>query len=264
MNILFIADIVGKPGRETVEKLLPALKNKYNIDFVIANAENSAGGFGITPKIADFFFNLGVNVITMGNHIWDKKEIIEYLKTNPKILAAANFPPRVPGEKVYLGKIKNKKIAVFNLLGRVFMGNFQLVDCPFQAAERELENLKGKAEIIIIDIHAEATSEKLALGYFLDGKVSSIIGTHTHVSTTDLKILPKGTAYITDIGMTGPVDSILGVKKDIIINKFLTQMPERFEIAEGQTQFEGVIIQMKEEGGVEKLIRLQEFIPAYK
>ena len=241
MNILFIADIMGEPGRRVVEKRLPLLREKHSIGFIIANCENAAGGFGITPKVAQDLLSFGIDALTSGNHIWDKKEIVEYIDRGDRLIRPANFPPGAPGpgSAVYESE-SGVKIGVLNLMGRVFMVN---LDCPFRRAKEEAEKLKGRgADIIIVDFHAEATSEKIALARHIDGTVAAVLGTHTHVQTADEKILPKGTAYITDAGMTGPHDSVIGVTPELAINRFLTQMPVRFDTAKGPGTLQGVVI----------------------
>lgn len=257
MKILFIADIFGSPGRAAVKELLPELISEYKIDFTIANAENAAGGFGITEKIANELFGYGINAITLGNHTWDKKEVINLIKTEQRITRPANYPKKVPGNEFNIYEKDNIKIAVISLLGRVFMDP---LDCPFQRVDEIINQIQNTVNIIIVDIHAEATAEKIAIGYFLDGKVTAVIGTHTHVSTTDLKLLPNGTAYITDAGMTGPVDSIIGVKKEIIIEKFLTGLPVKFEVHKGLAQLEGVFLDIDANGKPVNIIRIQKFI----
>lgn len=248
MKILFIGDIVGEAGRKALTLALDNIVNRYKVDMVVANIENAAGGFGITPKVAEELFNQGIHVMTSGNHIWDKKEVKDYLKREKRLLRPANYPEGVIGygsgvfETLY-----GDKIGIINLSGRVFMGT---LDCPFQVAKREIEKLKKETETILIDFHAEATSEKLALGWYLDGKISGLIGTHTHVQTADEQILPQGTAYITDIGMTGPILSVIGINKEQAIERFLTQTPIRFDIAKGPVQFNGVIIEINEEKGL--------------
>ncbi len=241
MEILFISDIVGEPGRRVVEKFLPKVREDYGIQAVIANGENAAGGFGITPKIAGELLALDIDLLTSGNHIWDKKEIYEYIDRTDKLLRPANLPPGVPGTGSAVFKAsEGTKVGVINLMGRIFMTPS---DCPFRRAKEEIEKLKGRgAEVILIDFHAEATSEKVALARHLDGQVAAIVGTHTHVQTSDEKILPGGTAYITDVGMTGPHDSVIGVTSQIAIGRFLTQMPARFDTAKGPGTFEVVII----------------------
>lgn len=247
MKILFIGDIIGEPGRKAISLSLNNIVDRYKVDIVVANVENSAGGFGITPKVAEELFNIGINVMTSGNHIWDKKEAIGYISSEKRLLRPANYPEGVPGygsgvfETLY-----GDKIGIINLSGRVFMGTF---DCPFRIAKREIERLSNETKAILIDFHAEATSEKLALARYLDGEVSGIIGTHTHVQTADEQILPCGTAYITDAGMTGPSQSVIGIKTEMAIERFLKQIPFRFEIARGPLQFNGVIIEIDPEKG---------------
>ncbi|RJQ56368.1 MAG: TIGR00282 family metallophosphoesterase [Nitrospiraceae bacterium] len=256
MKILFIGDIVGNPGRKALGEGLPDLVGKLKIDFVIANGENAAGGFGITESIGGELFALGVHVLTSGNHIWDKKEALTYILKENRLLRPANYPPDVPGSgSIVLNASSGDKVAVLNLSGRVFMSQ---MDCPFRTAQKEVAALRKQAAVIIVDFHAEATSEKAALGWFLDGEVSAVIGTHTHVQTADEKILPKGTAFISDIGMTGPTDSIIGVKKEQIIQKFLTQIPTRFETAKGGTMLSCAVLEVNPKTGLSTSIqRLQ-------
>ena len=227
-NILFIGDIVGRSGRESLKIGLPILKEKYNIDFIIANAENSAGGFGISSKIAYQLFDLNIDVITTGNHIWKNKDILKIIDTEPKILRPLNYPDGVPGKGFNIFKKNNVSILVANLLGRI---NLYEVDCPFQKISKTLNSISEKYDISIIDFHSETTAEKIAMGYFLDGKVTAVLGTHTHVQTADEKILPNGTAYITDVGMTGAFNSVIGMEKENVIKHFLTRMPFKFEVA---------------------------------
>jgi len=241
IRILFIGDIVGKAGRCAVEKLVPALLNTNSIDICIANGENAAGGLGITRKISNQFFSYGIDIITSGNHIWSNKDILSVLDTDKRILRPANYPDRVKG--IGSTTFKSKKgyiIGIINLMGRIFMST---LDCPFKIAEREIEKLKKKTMVNIIDFHAEATSEKIALGRYLDGKVTAVLGTHTHVQTADEKIFSKGTSYITDAGMTGPHDSIIGAKKDAVFQRFLTQVPVKIEAASEDIQLNGVIVE---------------------
>jgi 2',3'-cyclic-nucleotide 2'-phosphodiesterase len=260
MKVLFIGDIVGKTGRNAVKALLPSVVNKYKVDFVIANGENAAGGFGITDKIADELFGYGVHVITTGNHVWDKKEFIPQISKIDRVLRPMNYPPGVPGYGSLLYPTNNgKKIAIINLSGRVFMSN---IDCPFRTGKEEVEKLLEHTNIIIIDFHAEATSEKIAFSYYMDGRVSAIIGTHTHVQTADEKILPGGSAFITDVGMTGPAHSVIGIEIDQIIQRFLTNIPMRFETAKGEGIFSAVIVEINEETGKATAIqRLQLSYP---
>ncbi len=247
MKILFIGDIVGSPGRMAVKELMPPLVKNKKIDFVIANAENAAGGSGITPDIAEELLGYGVDVLTSGDHIWKKKELYDLLNTDKRILRPANYPAGSPGSGATIVKSRDGiKVGVINLLGRVFLST---IDCPFKTGQRLVEELREKTNIIIIDIHAEATSEKIALGRFLDGLVSAIIGTHTHVQTADEQILQKGTAYLTDAGMTGPFDSIIGRKVDQILERFLTQMPTKFEMATDDVRLQGVIVEIDDKTG---------------
>lgn len=221
------------------------MKTEYAIDLVIANVENAAGGFGITPGVAEEIKRAGVHILTSGNHIWDKKEVLPYIDQEPRLLRPQNFAPGVPGKGVFIPP-DFPGVAVINLVGRVFMG---LGECPFLTAQKLLENLASEIKVIVVDMHAEATSEKLAMGRFLAGKVTAVVGTHTHVTTADEEILPGGTGYITDVGMTGPVDSIIGIKSDLILKKFLTQLPVRFEVATGPSVFNAVAIQVDEKSG---------------
>ena len=247
MKILFIGDIIGEAGRKIIAKKLETVVDEYRINLVIANGENAAGGFGITPKIADELLDAGINVITSGNHIWDKKEIVPYLEKERRLLRPANYPDGVPGHGSFTAYTNTRdKVVVLNLTGRVFMGNF---DCPFRLFDREIKRLKAESDIILVDFHAEATSEKIAFGWYADGKVSAIIGTHTHVQTADEQILPKGTAYITDVGMTGPSHSVIGIEKDMVIEKYLTLMPKRFEVAKGRPVLSAAVIEINEEDG---------------
>lgn len=256
MRVLFIGDIVGKPGRMAVRALLPNLTEKYKIDFVVANGENIAGGFGLTEALVTDLFKTGVHVVTTGNHVWDKKEIIPYVGKENRLIRPINYPPGVPGfGSIIFSLSQNLKVAVMNVAGRVFMNS---LDCPFRTAKAELENLSRETNIILIDFHAEATSEKIAFGHFVDGKASAVIGTHTHVQTADEAILPKGTAYITDVGMTGPTNSIIGVEINQVIHRFLTGMPVRFETGQGEAVLSAVVIEInKETGRATAIQRLQ-------
>jgi len=247
MKVLFIGDIVGKVGRITTKALLPTVVHRYKIDLVVANGENAAGGFGITDKIASEIFSDGVHIITTGNHVWDKKEFVPQIAKQDRVLRPLNYPPGVPGYGSVLYTCHNGgKVAVINISGRVFMSN---IDCPFRAGKEEAEKLSTVTKTIIIDFHAEATSEKIAFGYFMDGKVSAVIGTHTHVQTADEKILPNGTAYITDVGMTGPCNSVIGIEKEQVIHRFLTNIPMRFETAKGEGIFSAIVIEIDEKTG---------------
>jgi metallophosphoesterase (TIGR00282 family) len=256
MKVLFIGDIVGKPGRKALREGLPDLISKLKVDFVIANAENAAGGFGITKSVGEEIFTLGVDVLTSGNHIWDKKEAVTYIVKESRLLRPSNYPRGVPGfGAMVMNTASGEKIGILNLSGRVFMNP---LDCPFKAAKREIPLLKEETNVIVVDMHAEATSEKAAMGWYLDGEVSAVIGTHTHVQTADERILPNGTAFISDVGMTGPVDSIIGVKKDQIINKFLTHIPVRFETAKGKAMLSCVVLEINAKTGISTSIqRLQ-------
>lgn len=247
MKILFIGDIIGKPGRQVVKSLLPNLVTMYKIDMVVANGENSAGGFGITEKTASEIFSYGVHIITTGNHVWDKKDAVPYIAKESRILRPLNYPVGVVGAGSITITLPTKEtVAVLNVSGRVFMNT---LECPFRTAKAEVERLRKQTNIILIDFHAEATSEKNAFGYYMDGLVSAVIGTHTHVQTADEKVLPKGTAYITDAGMTGPYLSIIGIEKDQIIDKFLTHTPRKYDVAGGKTLLSGVIIEIDEKSG---------------
>lgn len=241
MKILLIGDIVGKPGRRAVKDIVPKLKKEEGVSFAIGNAENAAGGSGITPEVADDLLNSGIDCLTSGDHIWKRKEIYERIREDMRILRPANFPEGSPGcGGSVLCSSDGNMVGVINLTGRVFMPYH--FECPFKTADREIERLKSSVRIIMVDMHAEATSEKIALGWYLDGRVSAVFGTHTHVQTADERILPEGTAYITDLGMAGPYDSVLGRKREHIIQRFLTQMPIKFEMAEDNVQLHGAIV----------------------
>jgi 2',3'-cyclic-nucleotide 2'-phosphodiesterase len=241
VRILFIGDIVGKPGRELVRRGLPTIVDHHQIDFVIANAENSAAGFGITREIGEQLLDWGIEVMTSGNHIWDKKEALNYIGTEPRLLRPANYPAGAPGNGSYLARTRHgESIGVINIMGRVFMLN---IDDPFTIVQREIDKLRERTRTIFVDFHAEATSEKVAMGWHLDGRVSAIIGTHTHVQTADERILPKGTAYLTDVGMTGPHDSIIGVEIQPALGRFLTALPAKFETATGNPRLNAVVIE---------------------
>lgn len=240
MRLLFIGDIVGRPGRRAVFNLIEKITKNYEIEFIIANGENAAGGMGITPEIASEILNKGVDVLTSGNHIWAKKEIIPFLNQEERILRPANYPGPVPGRGVGIYRSRNgEKIGIINLEGRVFMKH---LDCPLRTGQREAEMLSKETKIIIVDFHAEATSEKMALGWFLNGKVSAVLGTHTHVQTCDERILNEGTAYITDVGMTGPLASVIGIRTQIAIERLLTQIPWKFDVATDDIELQGVIV----------------------
>lgn len=247
MRILFIGDIVGEPGRKAIKELVPKIIKREKVDFVVANGENAAGGSGITPILLDELLEYGVDVVTTGDHVWKRKEIMERIAQDPRLLRPANYPREAPGLGSTVVTSKDGiDVGVINIQGRVFM---QAIECPFRTAKAEVERIKNKARVIIVDIHAEATSEKIALSFFLDGMVSAVIGTHTHVQTADEKILPGGTAFLSDAGMTGPFDSVIGRKKEQILARFITQMPMKFEMAEGDVQLHGAIIEVDEKTG---------------
>ncbi len=247
MNVLMVGDIFGDSGRAALQKLLPRLRQQHAIDVAVVNIENAAGGFGVTPQIARTVLEGGgVDVLTSGNHIWDKKEIIPYIGKENLLLRPANFPVGTPGSGYITVKAGPHRCAVLNLMGRVFMNP---IDCPFRKADEVVAELRRETPVVLVDMHAEATSEVMALGWYLDGRVSAVVGTHRHVQTADERILPGGTAYITDLGMTGPVDSVIGVDKDIIIQRFLTQMPIRFEPAKGPAALRGVVIVVDPDSG---------------
>jgi 2',3'-cyclic-nucleotide 2'-phosphodiesterase len=240
VKVLFVGDIFGEPGRRALARAVPRLVAQRQVDIVIGNGENAAGGFGITPELAEELFDLGLAVITTGNHAWDKKEILDYFPREPRLLRPANYPSGVPGNgSVVVESAGGEQLGVLQLMGRAYMPT---LDCPFQVAKKELAALKKRTVAVIVDMHAEATSEKMAMGHFLDGEVVAVVGTHTHVQTADDQILPKGTAYVTDIGMTGPLHSVIGVKKELAIEKFLTGMPRRFEVASGPSVFCAVLL----------------------
>jgi metallophosphoesterase (TIGR00282 family) len=242
VKVLFIGDIFGEPGRRALARAVPRLVAQRQIDIVIGNGENAAGGFGITPELAEELFDLGLAVITTGNHAWDKKEILDYFPREPRLLRPANYPSGVPGHgSVVVESAGGEQLGVLQLMGRAYMPT---LDCPFQVAKKELAALKKRTVAVIVDMHAEATSEKMAMGHYLDGEVVAVVGTHTHVQTADDQILPKGTAYLTDIGMTGPLHSVIGVKKELAIEKFLTGMPRRFEVASGPFVFCAVLLEL--------------------
>ncbi len=246
MNILMVGDVFGEPGRRALQTLLPRLKREHAIDVTVVNVENAAAGFGVTPPLCRDFLDQGVDVMTSGNHIWDKKEIIAYIAKENLLLRPANFPVGTPGSGHVTVKSGPHRVAVLNLMGRVFM---QPNDCPFRKADEIVPELRRATPIVVVDMHCEATSESQAMGWYLAGRVSAVVGTHRHVQTADERILPGGTAYITDLGMTGPVDSVIGVDKDIILERFLSQMPVRFEPAKGPAALHGVVIAVDPETG---------------
>lgn len=244
MNLLFIGDIVGRPGRQAIRALLPEIVRQFKIEFTIANAENASGGRGLSREVMNELLNAGIDVLTMGNHVWDNKEIFSFIDDQPRLIRPANYPSPCPGQGYHIYRAGfNQKIAIINISGRIFMPE---LDCPFRCVDHILADLDD-VDYIIIDFHAEATSEKQALGYYLDGRVSAVLGTHTHIQTADERILPEGTAYITDLGMTGPIDSILGMDRHLVLERFLTQRPVRFEVARGASQLQGVVLELNDQ-----------------
>ncbi len=253
MNLLFVGDIFASPGRSIVAEHLQRIVAEEHIDLALANAENAAGGFGITPMIAEELFSCGLDVLTSGNHIWDKKEIYEYLCRQPRLLRPANYAADLPGKGVYIAEARNgARCAVINLQGRTYM---PATECPFRKADQILQALPPSVKVRIVDFHAELTSEKMAMGWHLDGRVSGVFGTHTHIPTADTRILQNGTAYQTDLGMTGPYDSVIGVQKDIVIRRFLTAMPVRMEAAKRGAELHAVILSVDEDTGKATTVR---------
>jgi 2',3'-cyclic-nucleotide 2'-phosphodiesterase len=247
MRLLFIGDIVGKPGRDLVKRAVPLLVERHQVDLVIANAENAAGGFGVTRETAEAILRSGVHVLTSGNHIWDKKEALDYVAKEPRLLRPINYPAAAPGRGLLVVTTRGGvEVAVLNAMGRVHM---PLVDDPFAALDRAVAEARERTPILFVDFHAEATSEKIAMGWHLDGRVTAVIGTHTHVQTADERVLPGGTAYLTDAGMTGPHDSVIGVEKDAALSRFLTGLPSRFETAGGDPRLHGVVVEADERTG---------------
>lgn len=248
VKLLFIGDVIGKPGRDALSRELHRIIDRHRVDLVIANGENAAGGFGLTAETAQELFKCGVQLITSGNHIWDKKDALEYIKREERIVRPANYPDGTPGRGTTIVKTPGGvKIGILNLEGRVFMNN---LDCPFRCADREIAKLKEETPIVFVDFHAEATSEKVSLGWYLDGRVCAVIGTHTHVQTADERVLTAGTAYMTDAGMTGAFDSVIGVKKEEAIQKFITQRPAKFEVAKKDIRINGAVIEVDEKTGL--------------
>lgn len=246
MKIMLTGDVIGRPGRKAFRVHTPRLRKEKGIDIVIANGENSAGGKGITQSSLDELYHGGADIITTGNHVWDKKEVMEFIDREPFLLRPANYPEGTPGKGWCIYPFKAKNIGVINLSGRTFM---PALDCPFQKVEQLLRELEGMCDVLLLDFHAEATSEKMAMGWYLDGRVQCVVGTHTHVQTADERILPKGTAYITDLGMVGPWNSILGVRTDIILKKFLSGLPVRFDLAEPPNVYSAVILELDDATG---------------
>ena len=247
MKILLIGDIVGEPGRKAIGDLVPRLRENHQLEYIIANGENAAGGNGLTPKIAEQLFSYGVDVITSGDHIWKNKEVLKVLDLEPRILRPANYPAGAPGKGYQVLQTPGGlKVGIINLLGRVFIST---IDCPFRAVDHILNEISRDTKIIIVDFHAEATSEKIAMGWHLDGRVSCLAGTHTHVPTRDSRILPGGTAYITDLGMVGSRNSVIGVSKEAVLKRFLTQLPQRFQPAKDDMLLSGIIVTIDPETG---------------
>ncbi len=260
MRIFFIGDVLGSPGRRAVKTLVSNLVSRHGVSLVIANVENAAGGVGVTPEVVDEILGAGVHVMTSGNHIWDKKEVLDVIGFEPRLLRPANYPKNNPGRGTAVVKTaEGLKVGIVNLEGNVFM---RPKECPFTAAREEVDALRQETRIIVVDVHAEATSEKKAMGWYLDGRVSAVIGTHTHVQTADETILPGGTAYLTDAGMTGPHDSVIGIKKEIVIERFLTGMPKRFEPATHGVRLQGALVDVDPETGKATAIqRVDEALP---
>ena len=254
MRILFIGDIVGQPGRQMVARHLKALIADYGAEMVLANAENAAGGFGITASIGEELLSLGIDLLTSGNHIWDKKEAEGYLAKESRVLRPANYPEEAPGAGVHILRKNGRMLGVVNIQGRAFLPP---IDCPFKAADRELAQVRQVTDTILVDFHAEATAEKQAFGWYVDGRVSAVVGTHTHVQTADEQILPGRTAYITDVGMTGPRNSVIGIKPEDAIQKFITQMPRKFTLAHGPAQLCAVVLDIGDDGRARSITRLQ-------
>ncbi len=260
MNILFIGDIVGKPGRRGVAQWLPQIREEFSVDFTVANAENAAGGLGATPEILHSLKEAGVQAFTLGNHTWRKKALVAALDAMDEIVRPANYPSGVPGKGAAVLTLEDgRKVALLNLLGRVFMEPFA---CPFATADALLGPLRDETPLVLVDIHAEATSEKIALGWHLDGRCTAVVGTHTHVQTADERVLPQGTAYITDLGMCGPRDSVIGTERSLVIEKFITGMPRKFEVARGPAQFNAALITADDQTGratgIERIQRSEE------
>jgi len=259
LTILCIGDVFGEPGRRALAHFLPRLRVEFEVDLVVANVENAAAGFGVTPALARGFLDGGVDVMTSGNHVWDRKEIIEYIVKENLLLRPANYPRGTPGVGSVVLKAGAHRVGVLNLQGRVFMTP---IDCPFLTADAEVERLRGETPVIVVDMHAEATSEKQAMGWYLDGRVSAVVGSHSHVQTADERLLPGGTAFLTDLGLTGPFDSVIGVDKELAIQRFLTGMPNRFEPARGRARVQGAVIRIDPESGRALAIeRIQRELP---
>lgn len=253
MKILFVGDVIGRNGRRVLREHLSRVRNELDVDFTVVNVENAAGGFGVTVSVAEEILKLGVDAMTSGNHIWDKREVLEYFPREPRLVRPGNYPAGLPGPDCYIGVARNGvKVAVVNIQGRVFM---PLTDCPFRYIEGRLEALRQEADVVLVDFHAEATSEKMAMGWFLDGKVAAVLGTHTHVPTADARVLPKGTAYVSDVGMTGPYESVIGMEVEGSLSRFLTGVNARFQPASEDLRFSAVVIEVDQESGKALSIR---------
>ena len=247
MRLLFIGDVFGKPGRRLIQQKLHGLIQQLRIDFCVANAENAAAGFGITPEIADELFQSEIDLLTSGNHIWDKRAIVPYLNEQPRLLRPHNYPTSAPGTGIFIGDTRcGVRVGVLNMQGRVFMPT---LDCPFSIGDAAVERIRKETPVIVVDFHAEATSEKQAFAWYFDGRVSAVVGTHTHVQTADERLLPRGTAYITDLGMTGPYDSVIGSIPDLALERFIRQMPVRLEPASANPRLCGAVIEIDEQTG---------------
>ncbi len=246
MNVVFIGDIVGRVGREAVRQTLPWIREKYRPHLIIANGENAAHGRGLTASIARQLFEWGVDGITMGNHTWDQREIFEFIDDEPRLVRPANLPPGTPGRGYTVVKANGKELAIVNLIGRTYLPP---AECPFRTVDAILDELQDKCRCVLVDFHAEATSEKIAMGWYLDGRASVVLGTHTHVQTNDARILPGGTAYMTDVGMTGPRDGVLGMQREPVMHRFLTGLPARFEVAEGKWLLNALFAEIDETTG---------------
>ena len=260
LTVLCIGDVFGEPGRRALATFLPRLRSQFQVDLVVANVENAAAGFGVTPALARGFLDAGVDVMTSGNHVWDRKEILGYIAKENLLLRPANYPTGAPGVGSVVVKAAGRSVGVLNLQGRTFMAP---IDCPFAKADEELARLAAETSLIVVDMHAEATSEKQAMGWYLDGRVSAVVGSHSHVQTADERILPHGTAYLTDLGLTGPIDSVIGVTPELAIQRFRTGMPNRFEPAPGRARLQGAVIRLDRDSGRARSIeRLQRDLPA--
>ena len=253
MRLLLVGDVVGRPGRAAVRQVVPSLREELQVDLVVANGENAAGGFGLTPATAAELFEAGVDVLTTGNHVWDRKEILAIVETEQRLLRPANLPPAAPGRGYTVVTARGgHKVAVINLMGRTFMGP---ADCPFRAVDALLERVRPQTPVIVVDFHAEATAEKQAMGWYLDGRASVVFGTHTHVPTADERVLPGGTAYLTDLGMVGPADGIIGMERQAVLSHLLTTMPRRYQVASGAVRVDLALVEVDPASGRAYAIR---------